>query len=123
MLATGHKVPAGWAGWMNKTPPRGEEDQLVVDVSWYGARDYCQWLSEVTGRGYGLSSKAEWKKEVRGNESGPASLLRAAAIHQGYLAIVECPPARWWLNDRGHRECVRPPGDLAAASHAVRCRS
>ena len=38
----------------------------MVNVSWYDARDYCQWLSEVTGRDYGLPSEAEWEKGARG---------------------------------------------------------
>ena len=63
--ATGHETPEGWT---NRTPPRGEEDHPVVHVSWYDARDYCQWLSEVTGREYGLPSEAEWEKGARGTD-------------------------------------------------------
>jgi formylglycine-generating enzyme required for sulfatase activity len=65
VLATGHEAPEGWT---NRTPPRGEEDHPVVHVSWYDAKDYCQWLSEVTGRGYGLPSEAEWEKGARGTD-------------------------------------------------------
>jgi formylglycine-generating enzyme required for sulfatase activity len=65
VLATGHEEPEGWT---NRTPPRGEEDHPVVHVSWYDARDYCLWLSEVTGRGYGLPSEAEWEKGARGTD-------------------------------------------------------
>jgi formylglycine-generating enzyme required for sulfatase activity len=63
VAATGHKAPQGWT---NSAPPRGEEDHPVVNVTWYDARDYSQWLSEVTGRGYGLPSEAEREKAARG---------------------------------------------------------
>jgi formylglycine-generating enzyme required for sulfatase activity len=65
VLATGHKEPNGWT---DRAPPHGEEDHPVVYVSWYEAKDYCQWLAEVTGRGYGLPSEAEWEKGARGTD-------------------------------------------------------
>jgi formylglycine-generating enzyme required for sulfatase activity len=63
MAATGHEVPLSWT---NRTPRHGEEDHPVMCVSWYDARDYCQWLSEVTGRRYSLPCEAEWEKGARG---------------------------------------------------------
>jgi formylglycine-generating enzyme required for sulfatase activity len=66
VLATGREPPQGWT---DRTPPRGEDDHPVVNVSWYDARDYCRWLSEVTGRGYDLPSEAEWEKAARGANS------------------------------------------------------
>jgi formylglycine-generating enzyme required for sulfatase activity len=65
VLATSREAPNGW---VNRAPPRDEEDHPVVQVSWYDARDYCQWLSELTGRGYGLPSEAEWEKAARGTD-------------------------------------------------------
>jgi formylglycine-generating enzyme required for sulfatase activity len=65
VAATGREAPAGWT---NRAPPRGKEDHPVVYVSWYDARDYCQWLSQVTGRRYSLPSEAEWEKAVRGTD-------------------------------------------------------
>ena len=65
VAATGREAPDGWT---NRAPARGEEDHPVVHVSWYDARDYCQWLSEVTGRSYALPSEAEWEKGARGTD-------------------------------------------------------
>jgi formylglycine-generating enzyme required for sulfatase activity len=65
VAATGRAAPQGWT---NRAPPRGAEDHPVVHVSWYEARDYCQWLTEVTGRRYGLPSEAEWEKGARGTD-------------------------------------------------------
>jgi formylglycine-generating enzyme required for sulfatase activity len=66
VLAAGREPPKGWP---NRTPPRHEEDHPVLNVCWYNARDYCRWLSEVTGRGYDLPSEAEWEKGARGTNS------------------------------------------------------
>jgi formylglycine-generating enzyme required for sulfatase activity len=32
----------------------------VRGVTWYLAVDYCDWLSEQTGRTYALPTEAEW---------------------------------------------------------------
>jgi formylglycine-generating enzyme required for sulfatase activity len=65
LRATGREAPEGW-GWGKYTPPRGKEDHPVFNVSWYDALAYCQWLSEVTGKSYGLPSEAEWENGARG---------------------------------------------------------
>lgn len=41
-------------------------DQPVVGVSWFEARDYADWLSEVTGAAWRLPTEAEWERAVRG---------------------------------------------------------
>jgi formylglycine-generating enzyme required for sulfatase activity len=78
-----HKVNLG-EYWMGKYPltnaqyrcftraagyfTSAKEDHPVVYVSWDEAVQYCQWLSQMTGKAFRLPSEAEWEKAARGTD-------------------------------------------------------
>lgn len=43
-----------------------EDDHPVVEVTWYQANEYAEWLSARTGRNYRLPSANEWEYAARG---------------------------------------------------------
>ena len=49
---------------------KGFEDHPAIYVNWYGAVEYCKWLSGATGYNYRLPSEAEWEYAASG---GPKS--------------------------------------------------
>jgi formylglycine-generating enzyme required for sulfatase activity len=62
---TGHRAPQYWPG---ASISEGKENHPVVNVSWYDARAYCQWLSDQTGQIVRLPTEAEWEKAARGTD-------------------------------------------------------
>jgi formylglycine-generating enzyme required for sulfatase activity len=65
IAATGRAMPLHWedAGFNDARQP-------VVDVAWFDAVAYCEWLSGVSGRAYRLPSEAEWERAARGGAEG-----------------------------------------------------
>jgi formylglycine-generating enzyme required for sulfatase activity len=49
-------------------PLKGKEAHPVVNVSWYDAMAYCEWLSAVTRKQIALPGEAQWEKAARGTD-------------------------------------------------------
>jgi formylglycine-generating enzyme required for sulfatase activity len=43
----------------------GYKNHPVTDISWYGAVEYCTWLSKKTGFDFKLPTEAQWEKAAR----------------------------------------------------------
>ncbi len=50
--------------WRDPSFPQTDRDPVVC-VSWYDARVYAAWLSQVTGKTYRLLTDAEWEYAAR----------------------------------------------------------
>jgi formylglycine-generating enzyme required for sulfatase activity/energy-coupling factor transporter ATP-binding protein EcfA2 len=91
--ATDHEPPGHWE---EKRPPRGKASHPIVDVTWYDAIAYCEWLSGVTGKRIALPSEAEWEKVARGNKDKRAypwgDTFDAIRCNSGDLGLGDTTP-------------------------------
>ncbi len=65
LSATSAVAPPCWTD-ANFSDPK----MPVVAVPWYEAVDYCDWLSQATGKRFRLPTEAEWERAARGGAEG-----------------------------------------------------
>ncbi|MEP4052593.1 MAG: SUMF1/EgtB/PvdO family nonheme iron enzyme [Litorimonas sp.] len=62
-------VAAGGCKSMPSDNGWGQGSRPVINVSWSDAVAYAQWLSNTTGKNYGLPSGAQWEYAARGGKT------------------------------------------------------
>ncbi|MBN2663421.1 MAG: SUMF1/EgtB/PvdO family nonheme iron enzyme, partial [Bacteroidales bacterium] len=56
-------VQKSGSSWVSAS---GYDKYPVIYVTWYGANEYCNWLSQKTGKKYRLPTEAEWEYAAGG---------------------------------------------------------
>ena len=93
--ATGAKKPDD-EGW-------GRGERPVINVSWYDAKDFCEWLSKESGKTYRLPTEAEWEYAARGDNSSRA---------YKYAGSNNIKSIAWYYNNSGNK--THPVGQKSA---------
>jgi formylglycine-generating enzyme required for sulfatase activity len=71
-------------------PSLADDDSLpVARVNWHDASDFCDWLSEQTGRAYHLPSEAEWEFACRGGSQTPFAFGDELSIRAANFLYAE----------------------------------
>jgi formylglycine-generating enzyme required for sulfatase activity len=106
-------APAHWRGHQ---PPPGQENHPVVNVSWYDARKYCEWLSEKVRRAVRLPTEAEWEKAARGDidrrEYPWGDEWSELHCNSNELGVGETSPVGLFLNGTSPYGCLDMVGNI-----------
>ena len=99
----------------------GQGSRPVINVSWSDAVAYAQWLSNTTGKSYGIPSGAQWEYAARGGKTdtliggSPAALC---AFANGASKESELPWANEACTDLAGDRTL-PAGSLSKNSFGV----
>jgi formylglycine-generating enzyme required for sulfatase activity len=91
-------------------PKKGFEIHPITGVNWFGAKAFCEWLSQKSSRSYRLPTEAEWEYAARGGQasqfyqyagSNTAEDVAwyASNIHQGTMPVGRKKPNELGIHD------------------------
>ncbi len=121
--ATGREMPSD-SGW-------GRGRRPVINVNWFDAKAYCDWLSMMTGKHYRLPSEAEWEYACRAGSVEKYATGNTITTEQANfdgnktLSVGRYPANPWglcdmhgnvweWVEDDWHKDYSEAPADGSA---------
>lgn len=90
-----HDAVSEWK-WIDNHP--------IVNITWFDAVEYCEWLSKETGETYTLPTEAQWEYAARGGKDGD-DFIFAGSDNINEVA---------WYDESTYERGTRPVGELKA---------
>lgn len=106
-------IDTNWKDRVGPGPSLNGDQQPVVRLSWFAARDFCQWLSKASGLAFRLPQETEWEYACRGGTATPwmceeKELAKFANLADASLSALK----PWALRDDSQRDGVAPSADV-----------
>ncbi|MCP4104398.1 MAG: SUMF1/EgtB/PvdO family nonheme iron enzyme [Desulfobacteraceae bacterium] len=101
--------------WEDKRPPKGKESHPVVNVSWFDAVAYCEWLSKVTDKKITLPTEAQWERAARGEDQRVypwGNKFDSAKCNSYELGVDDTTPVGIFLEGASHYGCLDMTGNV-----------
>ena len=93
----------------------GVRSGYPVIVNWYEAKDYCTWLSEVSGLPFDLPTEAQWEYAARNGGKNYLFPTDNGKLERGRnFKIKEKGKEKWWFSPVG----MNPPNLMGFYSMA-----
>lgn len=77
-------------------PAPGCGNNPAIYVSWFGAVEFCNWLSTVTGNKYQLPSEAQWEYTAKGGHKNNGYHLYSGSNN---ASLIACFLENWGVNN------------------------
>jgi formylglycine-generating enzyme required for sulfatase activity len=82
--------------------------QPVVRVTWQEAMEFCDWLSEKTGKTFTLPTEAQWEWACRAGSDEAFGFGDADVSFHQWANLADISMAKFWIGEDGPLQMVQP---------------